>query len=85
MLKLPTTEQLVKQAIKANLKQFREARKDHRYWADKMREFPRESNQYLKYENFADQHFYEFVTIKDTLIRLFPDHEELIVDKLYID
>ena len=74
---------LVKQSIKANVKQFREARKEYHYWNDKCNEYDRGSSEYLKYTIFADQHFYEYVTIKDTLLRLFPDHEQMIIDCLY--
>ena len=74
---------LVKQAIKANVKQFREARKEYHYWNDKCNECDRGSREYLKYTIFADQHFYEYVTIKDTLIRLFPAQKQMIIDCLY--
>jgi len=91
MLKLPMQDLkdsvmtgLVKQSIKANVKQFREARKEYHYWHDKVNGCDRGSREYLKYTIFADQHFYEYVTIKHTLIRLFPDHEQMIIDCLYI-
>ena len=74
---------LVKQAIKANVKQFHEAKKEYYYWNGKCNECDRGSREYLKYTIYADQHFYEYVTIKDTLIRLFPDHKDLIVEGFY--
>ena len=90
MLKLPIQDSndkvmtgLVKQAIKVNVKQFRAAREEYYYWNAKCNECDRGSREYLKYTIFADQHFYEYVTIKDTLIRLFPEHKDLIVDSLY--
>ena len=90
MLKLPMQDSndkvmmgLVKQAIKSNVKQFRAAREDYHYWNAKCNECDRGSREYLKYTTFADQHFYEYVTIKDTLLRLFPEHEDLIVESLY--
>tara|TARA_R100000541_G_scaffold136_2_gene474 strand:- start:141 stop:428 length:288 start_codon:yes stop_codon:yes gene_type:complete len=90
MLKLPMQDLkdsvmtgLVKQSIKANGEQFSKARKEYHYWNEKVKECDRGSRDYLKYTIFADQYFYEYVTIKGTLIRLFPDHEDLIIEALY--
>ena len=83
MIKLNTVETILDQAIKANVKEFRESKKEYYYWNAKVNECERGSKDYLKYTIFADQHFYEYMTIKHTLIRLFPDYEEKIIDGLY--
>lgn len=83
MLKLPTMDTLVKQAIKANIKEFREAREEYDFWNAKAKKADDGSRDKEKYILFADQYFYEYVTIKHTLIRLFPDYEEKIIDCLY--
>lgn len=83
MLKLPTTEQLVMQAIKANKKHYKEAEKEYYYWWDRINKQEAETGEVNpRYVEYKESYFTEFVTIKHTLVRLFPKYEDLIIDNL---
>lgn len=76
---------LVKQAVEANLEEWKNRVKDRRQFR-KYRDHHVESGNTKNAEYWTDreaQALAEFVTIQETIERIFPDHEDLIGELFY--
>lgn len=82
MITQNTVEKIIKDAVKVNLQEFKKARKEYLRWR-KRRENATSELEAKTFEVHENEMFYVYYTIKQTLVRLFPDHEDLIMDELY--
>lgn len=82
MITLNTIDTLVEQAIQANVEAYRKAEKDYYYWAEALADPECDPEKRTTYVEFKESSFAEFMAIKETLNRLFPNHKEEIFDGL---
>ena len=82
MITLNTIDTLVEQAIQANIEAYRTAEKDYYYWVDALADPECDPVKRTDYTEFKESSFAEFMAIKGTLERLFPNHKEEIFDGL---
>ena len=82
MITLNTIDTLVEQAIQANIKAYRKAEKDYYYWTEALHDPECDPEKRTTYAEFKESSFAEFVAIKETLNRLFPNHRAEIFDGL---
>ena len=79
MITLMTTEHLVEQAIAANVEAYRKAEQDYYHWHKRLMREDCTPDKAATYSEFKEASFSEFMAIKETLLRLFPDHKEQII------
>ena len=82
MITLNTIDALVEQAILANVEAYRKAEKDYYYWTEALADPECDPEKRTTYVEFKESSFAEFMAIKETLNRLFPNHKEEIFDGL---
>ena len=82
MITLNTIDTLVEQAIQANVEAYRTAEKDYYYWIEALADPECDPVKRTDYIAFKESSFAEFMAIKGTLDRLFPNHKEEIFDGL---
>lgn len=82
MITLNTIDTLVEQAIQANVEAYRKAEKDYYYWIEALTDPECDPEKRTTYVEFKESSFAEFMAIKGTLDRLFPNHKEEIFDGL---
>ena len=73
---------LVDSAIEANREAYVEAYRDFVYWAD-MDNTNCSKESVIRRQGYQDAEFYTFNAIKDSVIRMFPDHTTYIEDTFY--
>jgi len=82
MITLNTIDTLVEQAIQANVEAYRKSEKDYYYWTEALADPECDPEKRTTYVEFKESSFAEFMAIKETLNRLFPNHKEEIFDGL---
>ena len=82
MININTIDNLVEQAIQANVEAYRKAEKDYYYWTEALTDPECDPAKRTTYAEFKESSFAEFMAIKETLNILFPNHKEEIFDGL---